>query len=355
MLKAYIFVADYVKYKSMTKTITQRKEAEQEIRLRYLKIKDSLNERALRLFSASEAMTFGWGGISAVHRATGLSVKTVRNGIKESQALERDKSDVLPKIRSRRAGGGRKKLKDKHPNLLQTLQELVESTTRGDPMAPLLWTARSQRNLEQALRHMGYRINKDTVARLLKELGYSLQGNKKCFEGSQHPDRNAQFEHINETIRSQLQAGEPAVSVDTKKKELVGNYRNSGQELRPVSDPELVSAYDFQDKDVPKAVPYGVYDLAENEAWVSVGISHDTAQFAVATLLTWWNEMGKPLYPNASALLIMCDGGGSNGYRTRLWKWELQGLANKLNFPIKVCHLPPGTSKSLNRRRKPYE
>jgi transposase len=329
----------------MTKSMNQRKEAEAAIRKRFVRLNDTLSERSRRLFAASEAMAYGFGGVAAVSRATGMSSATIRKGIKESKSIESGTLEPLAKARSRRAGGGRKKATDKDPTLLSDLQELVESTTRGDPESSLLWTARSLRNLAIALKQRGHEIKKNTVARLLKHLGYSLQGNKKCLEGAQHPDRNAQFEHINERVRAQLEANEPAISVDTKKKELVGSYKNGGRELRPHQDPERVQAYDFGEKDKPKAVPYGVYDLAENEAWVSVGISHDTGEFAVETIRTWFKEMGHPLYPNAASLLIIADGGGSNGYRLRLWKVELQKLANQLQLPIHVCHLPPGTSK----------
>jgi transposase len=329
----------------MTKTMQERKEAEVEIQQRYQRLKDALDERAKRLFAASEAMAFGWGGIAAVSRATGMSPKTVHKGIQESKSLEAGLGDLLSKGRQRRPGAGRKKAEDKDPTLLEDLKLLVESTTRGDPESALLWTARSQRNLVKALADKGHKVSTWVVSRLLKKLGYSLQGNKKRLEGAQHPDRNAQFEHINEMIRRQHNAGNPVISVDTKKKELVGNYKNGGQELRSNHDPELVRVHDFRDKDVPKAVPYGVYDLAENEAWVSVGISHDTAQFSVATIRAWWEEMGSPLYPEADSLLITADGGGSNGYRLRLWKWELQALVNELGFPIRMCHFPPGTSK----------
>jgi hypothetical protein len=229
--------------------------------------------------------------------------------------------------------------------LLATLDKLVEATTRGDPESPLLWTARSQRNLVQALQAEGYRVSQRSMAPLLKELGYSLQGNQKKREGAQHPDRNAQFEHINETVRRQLAAGEPAISVDTKKKELVGSFKNAGRELRRQGDPEIVQVHDFPSQGAGTAIPYGVYDLAENEAWVSVGISQDTAEFAVATIRTWYRELGQPLYPTPTSLLIIADGGGSNGYRVRLWKVELQKLADELHVPLTVCHLPPGTSK----------
>jgi transposase len=329
----------------MTKSMSQRKEAEAEIRERYRRIKGTLTERSKRLFAASEALAFGYGGVSAVSRATGMSTATVRKGLQESQAIETGTLEPLAKERSRRPGGGRKKATDKDPTLLSDLKELVAAATRGDPESPLLWTARSLRNLARALTERGHQVKRNAIARLLKQLGYSLQGNKKRLEGAQHPDRNAQFEHINELVRRQLEEREPVISVDTKKKELVGSYKNGGRELRPTHDPELVEAYDFADKDNPKAVPYGVFDLAENEAWVSVGVSHDTAEFAVETIRTWWQEMGRPLYPHASSLLIIADGGGSNGYRLRLWKVELQKLANELALPINVCHLPPGTSK----------
>ena len=329
----------------MAKNMSQRKAAEVAIQERFARLNDSLTERSRRLFAASEALAFGFGGVAAVTRATGMSSATIRKGIQESQAIDAGRLAPLAITRSRRAGGGRKKATDKDPTLLTDLQELVESTTRGDPECSLLWTARSLRNLALALQQRGHDVRKNTVARLLKHLGYSLQGHKKCLEGAQHPDRNAQFEHINEIVRAQLQANDPAISVDTKKKEVVGSYKNSGRELRPTHDPDRVQAYDFPDEDQPKAVPYGVYDLAENEAWVSVGISHDTGEFAVETIRTWFKEMGRPLYPDASSLLIIADGGGSNGYRLRLWKVELQRLANQLQMPIKVCHLPPGTSK----------
>lgn len=329
----------------MTKSMSQRKAAEAEIGERYARIKDSLTERSKRLFAASEALAFGYGGVIAVSRATGMSTATVYKGIQESRALEAGTLEALDKERSRRTGGGRKKAVDKDPTLLSDLKTLLEAVTRGDPESPLLWTARSLRNLSEALAERGHRVSHSGVRRLLKQLGYSLQGNKKRLEGAQHPDRNAQFEHINERVREQLQQGAPTISVDTKKKELVGAYKNAGRELRPRQDPELVEVYDFIDKDIPKAVPYGVLDLAENQAWVSVGISHDTAEFAVATIRTWWHEMGRALYPEAPSLLVIADSGGSNGYRLRLWKVELQKLADEVEMPIEVCHLPPGTSK----------
>lgn len=328
-----------------TKTMSERKQAEAEIKVRYESLKGTLTERSRRLFAGSEALAFGYGGIAAASRATGLSVMVVRRGLAECRAIESGIAPTLAPHRSRQPGGGRKKLTEKYPELLPTVKKLVESTTRGDPESPLLWTARSQRNLVEALETKGYRISKHSLANLLKELGYSLQGNQKKQEGAQHPDRNAQFEHINEMVRQQLAAGQPAVSVDTKKKELVGSFKNAGRELRPQGNPEWVNVHDFPSQGEGKAIPYGVYDLAENEAWVSVGISHDTAEFAVATLRTWYYELGQPFYPQATSLLITADGGGSNGYRLRLWKVELQTLADELQIPITVCHLPPGTSK----------
>lgn len=324
---------------------SERKQAEAKIKQRYEAVKETLTERARRLFVASEALTYGYGGIIAASRATGMAPSAIGRGIKEVQAMEEGWTPPWGVERSRRPGGGRKKATEKDPTLLADLKKLVESTTRGDPESPLLWTLRSQRNLVKALKKQGHKVSMKTLAKLLKELGYSLQANRKRLEGTQHPDRNAQFEHINETVRQQLQAGEPAISVDTKNKELVGPYKNSGRELRPKGDPETVNVHDFVDPKLGRATPYGVYDLSENEAWVSVGISHDTGEFAVQTIRTWWHEMGKDLYPKATSLLITADGGGSNGYRLRLWKVELQKLADELGISITVCHLPPGTSK----------
>jgi hypothetical protein len=331
--------------KQKEKKQKEQKMLEAQIASRYQSLQGTLTERSRRLFAGSEAFAYGWGGIAAVSRATGLSPKTVSRGLKECRAIESGQAPELPPQRSRQAGGGRKKATEKYPELLPTLKRLVEDTTRGDPESPLLWTARSQRNLVATLQSEGYSISKQTLANLLKKLGYSLQGNKKKLEGTQHPDRNAQFEHINETVRRQLASGDPTISVDTKKKELVGQYKNAGRELRPNYSPELVNSHDFPDKEVDKAIPYGVYDLSKNEAWVSVGISHDTAEFAVATIHTWYQELGQAIYPNPASLLIVADAGGSNGYRLRLWKVELQRLANELGFPISVCHMPPGTSK----------
>ena len=323
----------------------ERKAKESQVRERYLKLKSSLTERARRLFVANEAIAFGYGGIAAAARASGMAPSVIGKGMAEVRAIEDGTAPTLPATRSRRPGGGRKKTTETDPTLLPDLKALVESTTRGDPESALLWTSRGQRNIVAALTEQGHHTSMKMVSRLLKELGYSLQANRKRLEGTQHPDRNAQFEHINETIRQRLQANEPVISVDTKKKELVGPYKNAGSELRAKGDPEDVTVHDFVDPDKGRAAPYGVYDFQENEAWVSVGLSHDTGEFAVNTIRTWWQEMGTPRYPKANSLLITADGGGSNGYRLRLWKVELQALANELGFPITVCHLPPGTSK----------
>lgn len=328
-----------------TKTKDERQQAEAAIKVRFQSLQGTLTERSRRLFAGCEALAFGYGGIEAVSRATGVSRVTVRRGLAECKAIEAGQAPKLARERSRQPGGGRKPLTETYPGLLATLKQLIESTTRGDPESPLLWTARSQRNLVEALQSAKYDVSQRSLEPLLKKLGYSLQGNRKKQEGAQHPAHNAQFEHINEMVRRQLAAGEPAISVDTKKKELVGSYKNGGRELRPQGDPEIVNVHDFPEPGQSKAVPYGVYDLAENEAWVSVGISHDTAEFAVATIRTWYHELGQSLYPAATNLLVMSDGGGSNGYRVRLWKVELQQLADELKLPITVCHLPPGTSK----------
>jgi len=328
-----------------TKIMKERAVRGSKIRDRYGKLKSSLTERARRLFVANEAIAFGYGGIVAAARATELAPSVIGRGIAEVRAIEDGTAPSLALTRSRRPGGGRKKTTEKDPTLLPDLKVLVESTTRGDPESPLLWTARSQRNIVAALKQQGHQTSMKMVSRLLKELGYSLQANRKRLEGAQHPDRNAQFEHINEVIRQKLEANEPVISVDTKKKELVGPYKNGGRELRASGDPEDVKVHDFIDPEQGRASPYGVYDLQQNEAWVSVGLSHDTGEFAVQTIRTWWKEMGAPRYPDASSLTITADGGGSNGYRLRLWKLELQGLVDELGFAITVCHLPPGTSK----------
>src|SRR5882672_1525328 len=263
---------------------------ESKIRDRYRKLKGNLTERARRLFVANEAIAFGHGGIAAASRATGMAPCVIGRGIVEVRAIEEGRAPNLAPTRSRRPGGGRKKTTEKDPTLLSDLKALVESTTRGDPESPLLWTARSQRNIVDALKKQGHQTSMKMVSRLLKELGYSLQANRKRLEGVQHPDRNAQFEHISEMLRRQIEANEPAISVDTKKRELVGPYKNGGRELSAKGDPINVNVHDFIDEEKGRATPYGVYDLKKNEAWVSVGISHDTGEFAVQTIRTWWTE-----------------------------------------------------------------
>jgi hypothetical protein len=301
-----------------------------------------LDERSRRRFAAAEACAAGRGGVSAVSRITGIARSTVMRGLAE---LGADGASQLASGRLRRPGGGRKKLTETDPTLLSDLKALVEPTTRGDPEAPLLWTSRSLRNLAEALRAMGHCVGHNVVADLLRQLNYSLQANQKTREGSHSPDRDAQFNYINAQMTAALAAGQPAVSVDTKKKELVGDFKNAGQELRPKGQPEPVRVHDFKIPELGRASPYGVYDIAGNTGWVSVGIDHDTASFAVNAIRRWWQVMGRDRYPEARTLLITADCGGSNGVRLRLWKRELQVLADELGLTITVSHLPPGTSK----------
>lgn len=319
------------------------------IRKRFLALRPVLNERMRRLMAAAEANAVGFGGISLVARSTGVSPRAIRVGQVELDELSRQgaagEESAISVQRIRKPGGGRKKTVDKDPRLLIDLEKLIEPVTRGDPESPLRWTCKSVRTLADELKKMGHTVSYQLVSELLLELGYSLQANKKTLEGTAHPDRNGQFEHIHDKIQEQLAAGEPAISVDTKKKELVGEFRNAGRELRPKGDPEKVRVHDFVVPELGRASPYGVYDLAHNIGWVSVGVDHDTASFAVETIRRWWNSMGQPFYPQARHLLITADAGGSNGSRLRLWKLELQILADELGFPISVCHLPPGTSK----------
>jgi len=312
------------------------------IRLRFRALNPVLDERARRRFAAAEALAAGRGGVTAVFRATGIARSTINRGLAE---LREEAAPAAPEGRVRRVGGGRKSLTATDSTLLGDLQALVEPATRGDPMAPLLWVAKSVRNLAAELQAQGHRIGYNVVAKLLRELGYSLQANRKTLEGASHPDRNAQFDYINDQVKSALAAGQPAISVDTKKKELVGDFKNHGREYRPKGDPEKVRVHDFLIPDLGRAATYGVYDIADNTGWVSVGIDHDTASFAVNSIRRWWRIMGRERYPRARRLVITADGGGSNGSRVRLWKLELQALANELDIEITVCHLPPGTSK----------
>jgi transposase len=310
------------------------------IAARFLAIRPLVDERARRLFAGAEALAAGRGGVSAVVRATGLSEPTVRRGVADVQSGE-----TFPKGRVRRSGAGRPKATTRDPKLREDLDLLIEPTTRGDPESPLRWTCKSVRQLARTLQEQGHVVSYQTVAELLHEMGYSLQANQKTIEGSRHPDRNAQFEHINQAVQLQLLLDEPVISVDTKKKELIGEYKNGGRELHPRGQPEQVRVHDFIDREKGRVNPYGVYDLKQNEGWVNVGTDHDTGAFAVESIRRWWQKMGARRYPKASRLLITADGGGSNGYRLRLWKSELQKLADETGLEMAVCHFPPGTSK----------
>jgi transposase len=300
-----------------------------------------LNERDRRVAMAIEAKSWGRGGISAVQRATGASRSTIRRGLDD---LADDASEVSDH-RVRAAGGGRKKAEITDPELVNVLDTLIEPETRGDPESPLRWTTKSTRNLAAELTKMGHAVSHSVVAKILRSLKYSLQGTRKTLEGRQHPDRDAQFRYINTLAGEFLASGDPVISVDTKKKELIGQYAQAGQEWHPQGEPVEVSTYDFPSQADGKAIPYGVYDLTENNAWVSVGIDHDTSVFAVATIDKWWQQMGKEKYPGARRILITADGGGSNGHRPWLWKFELARLAKATGLAITVCHYPPGTSK----------
>jgi hypothetical protein len=313
---------------------------ENAVRERFQFLSPWLNERSLRLWAGTEAKVLGWGGVRTVARASGLAINTVRRGVTELSGQV-----ISEPQRIRRAGGGRKALTQSQPELLAGLEHLVNPVTRGDPMRPLLWTCKSVRHLSEELAKQGYEISAAKTAELLHDLGYSLQSHRKRDEGKSHPDRDAQFGHINEQILAFQQTGQPVISVDTKKKELVGKYRNAGREWHPKGSPEEVKVYDFVDQELGRAIPYGVYDLGRNEGWVSVGCDHDTSEFAVETIRRWWKMMGQPQYPQARQLLITADGGGSNSSRCRLWKWSLQQLSNQTGLEISVCHFPPATSK----------
>ena len=310
------------------------------LRRKYLGLERVFTERSRRLWAATEALALGRGGIALVERATGVSRSTISRGIRE---LESD--ETLEPGRTRRSGGGRKRTAEKDGKLSIDLEALVEPTASGDPMSPLRWTSKSVRHLSEELQAMGHDVSHRLVADLLHECGYSLQANRKSREGSRHPDRDAQFRYINDRVRRFQKRRQPVVSVDTKKKELVGNFKNPGREWRRKGDPEPVRVHDFLIPEQGKAIPYGVYDLNRNEGWVTVGVDHDTASFAVNAIRRWWRLMGRPAYPGATSLLITADAGGSNGPRLRLWKWELQRFANRTGLSITICHFPPGTSK----------
>jgi len=306
---------------------------------KYSAVSSVLDERARRLWAASESRTIGYGGDSLVSAATGLARETIRGGRLEIEA------GVEVTGRVRRPGAGRPCLQDGQPGLEAALERLVDPATRGDPMSPLRWTCKSRAKLAAALSKEGYRMSSTSVGRMLNNLGYRLQSARKRNEGTSHPDRNAQFEHINATAKTFLSQGQPVISVDTKKKELVGDFKNKGREWQPTGEAERVLVHDFPQDAIGKAVPYGVYDMGRNEGWVNVGKSHDTPQFAVASIRRWWNSMGKRAYPKARMLFITADAGGSNGYRSRVWKHELQKFADEVNLRIRVSHFPPGTSK----------
>jgi Rhodopirellula transposase DDE domain len=315
------------------------------VRTKYQLLQPLMTERLRRQWAACEAVTLGRGGVRLVAQATGLSRTTIWAGCKELQRRADCPQDDLSPERVRAPGGGRHLIEHDDPTLLRALLAWVEASTRGDPQSPLCWTSKSTRNLAEELCGQGHAVSHQTVAALLSDQGYSLQANRKTKDGADHPDRDAQFDYINQQVRTFQRGGQPVVSVDAKKKELVGNFRNAGREWHPRGRPEEVLAKDFLNKQLGKAIPEGVYDLSRNEGWVSVGIDHDTSEFAVASIRHWWHEMGSAVYPKADRLLITADAGGSNGYRPRLWKVELQGLADDLGLGISVCHFPPGTSK----------
>jgi transposase len=306
---------------------------------KYAVLRPHLDERQRRLVLGLEAVELGRGGIKAVAAATGVHPDTIARGVREVAG------EPEPAARVRAPGGGRKKLTETDPELVSALQSLVDPATRGDPMSLLVWTTKSTKKLAGALTAMGHRVSDRTVARMLRDMGFSLQGNAKVAEGRQHEDRDAQFGYLNTMVAGHARTGQPVISVDTKKKELVGEFKNGGREYAPAGQPERVSVHDFPDKDLGKAIPYGIYDVSTNTGWVSVGIDHDTSAFAVATLRRWWETIGKDRYPQADRLLVCADGGGSNGYRIRAWKIELAKLAAETGLAITVCHFPPGTSK----------
>jgi hypothetical protein len=310
------------------------------LQAKYAGLASALTERARRLWAATEAKALGHGGIALVERATGISRSTIQRGMRELESGETLNAD-----RSRRRGGGRKSVVEKDPSLLADLDALVEPTALGDPDSPLRWTVKSVRVLADALQALGHDVSRTVVAELLHELDYSLQGNRKTREGKQHPDRDAQFRYVNNQVRRFQKKGHATISVDTKKKELIGDFKNPGREWRAKKKPEPVRVHDFQIPANGKAIPYGIYDLQRNEGWVSIGNDHDTASFAVNAIRRWWKLMGRPAYSGTRSLLITADGGGSNGSRLRLWKWELHRFASRTGLSITVCHFPPGTSK----------
>jgi hypothetical protein len=316
----------------------------QGIESRFAALSSLMDERMRRQWAAAEAKSYGWGGVRAVSGATGMSPNTIAKGLLELMAREANPRAPFD-ARLRAPGAGRKRCTETDHHLATALEQLVDPATRGDPQSPLRWTCKSTTQLATELTRQGHPVSPSTVGRLLKEAGYSLQSNRKTKEGGKHPDRNAQFEHINATVLAFQKRGQPVISVDTKKKELVGNFKNGGREWQRKGEPDEVKVHDFMDKKLGKAIPYGVYDVTENEGWVSVGMDHDTARFATEAIRRWWNKMGAQRHRGATELLITADGGGSNSSRCRLWKVALQDLATRLDIPIHVCHFPPGTSK----------
>jgi len=318
-----------------------------DIQQRFRALSPFLDERLRRLVAAAESEAIGYGGVSAVARATGVSRRAITEGIKELSEAKKTHKPPCTSTRIRRVGGGRKRSTEQDRSLLEDLDRLVDPATRGDPESPLRWTCKSVRKLAEELQREGHAVSYQTVADLLHGLNYSLQANQKTLEGKQHEDRNAQFEFINHKAKRYLKQGQPVISVDTKKKELVGDFKNGGREWQVKGEPEAVNVHDFKinQPDKGKVAPYGVYDLGRNEGWVNVGVDHDTSAFAVESIRRWWQMMGHPSYPRAKRLLITADSGGSNGARVRLWKWELQRLADETGLAISVCHFPPGTSK----------
>jgi transposase len=312
---------------------------DERLQQKYARVLPHLNERQRRLVGAADAQMLGYGGMARVARASGLDRSTLHRGVRDLAGA------VLSAERVRQEGGGRKRISAQQPEILQELEQLVDPVTRGDPQSPLRWTCKSTRTLARTLTGRGYEVSYRVVGELLRELGYSLQANAKTLEGSSHPDRNAQFEYLNTQVQAALAKRWPVISVDAKKKELVGPYRNNGREWQVQGKPEKVNVHDFPDPQLGKAIPYGIYDVGRNLGWVNVGCDHDTASFAVASIRRWWTQMGSGLYKKPKPLLICADSGGSNGYRLRLWKVELQELADTLGVAVTVCHLPPGTSK----------
>lgn len=315
------------------------------IEAKYATLSPYMDERTRRIWAAVEARSMGWGGVSRVAEATGMSRATISAGLQELESLNQTTEEVLPPWQIRAAGGGRKRIEVTNEGILEDLESLLEPVTLGDPETALQWTTKSTSKLTSELKLRGHRVSARTVYTLLKDLGYSLQSHRKTREGKNHPDRDAQFQHIATRVEQQQKAGQPVISVDAKKRELIGEFYNAGLEWRPKQNPRQVNTHDFVNPELGKVIPYGVYDLSFNQGWVSVGIDHNTAEFAVETIRRWWYEMGKPLYPTATHLLLTADCGGSNDYRSRLWKAELQILADEIGLVLEVCHFPPGTSK----------